>query len=638
MLLRPKPDLLDLLADAEPQLRRRAALAIGRVGRTEGVAPLTASLFDPQVEVRQMSAFALGLIGDPSASEMLVRALGDPSPVVQGRAAHALGRIGAVDAAPAIGEVVARYVTSAFEVDPEDLSYPQAPEVEAFRLGLYALAELQAFEPIAAAVLQENGQPILWWWPVSYALQRLEDPRTLTALVNLASVQGTVGVALAAQGLGALRDPVAIDTLVRLLDRDRRNDRVVATAIRALARIEDERATAALRRFVLTPDLDPTLRVEAVQALRGRPDADAIPIFVELMTYPWPPLRAAAVRALAQADPETFMLVLSGLEPDPDWQVRAATAVALQHVPPEIAHPRLTAMLTDVDQRVVPSVLSALAAQDAPGLESVLIAALQRDDVVVRKTAAQLLAQVKSPKAEEVLAAAYRSAAADPVYLARAAILEALANIDGSLARQTLRLGLGDGEWAVRIRAADALNRWEPDEDYSARIRPAPRRPSLSYTAEHIINPSVSPHVYLETEHGTIQLELAVLDAPQTTESFVTLARSGYYDGLTFHRVIYNYVVQGGDPRSDSEGGPGFTLRDELNQRPFLRGTVGMALDWRDTGGSQFFITHSPQPQLDGRYTVFAQVVDGMDVLDQLREGDVIERMRVWDGQDLVPR
>ena len=128
------------------------------------------------------------------------------------------------------------------------------------------------------------------------------------------------------------------------------------------------------------------------------------------------------------------------------------------------------------------------------------------------------------------------------------------------------------------------------------------------------------------------QIELAVLDAPLTADNFVKLARSGYYDGLTFHRVVSNYVVQGGDPRSDSQGGPGYTVRDEINQSPFLRGTLGMALDWEDTAGSQFFITLSPQPKLDGQYTVFGRVVAGMDVVDQLIPGDVIERVLVWDG------
>jgi cyclophilin family peptidyl-prolyl cis-trans isomerase len=91
--------------------------------------------------------------------------------------------------------------------------------------------------------------------------------------------------------------------------------------------------------------------------------------------------------------------------------------------------------------------------------------------------------------------------------------------------------------------------------------------------------------------------------------------------------------VQDGDPRGDGEGGPGHSIRDELNERPYLRGTVGMALDWRDTGGSQFFITHSPSPHLDARYTVFGRVVNGMEIVDRIRVGDVIQRVRVWDGK-----
>ena len=636
--LRPEPDLVALLSDSQTQLRRRAALAIGRVGRSEGVRPLIASLTDPEPEVRQMSAFALGLIGDATATDSLVAALQDLSPTVQGRAAEALGRIGAVDAAESIGALVRQYVTSAFDVEPEDVSYPLTAEVEAFRLGLYALADLNAFEPLADAVLQEDGQPILWWWPVAYALQRLDDPRTLTPLTTLAGVQGSIGVALAAQGLGALGDPSAIVPLISLIDLDRRDGRVVTMALRALARFPDQPVTEALRRFVLTRGLDPALRLEAIEALRGRPDAGATDIFIELVTDPWSPMRAAALRALAEADRETFMLVLSGLEPDSDWRVRAAVAEALVHVEPEVATRRLTLMLRDDDQRVVPSVLSSLVDLGAPDVGSVLRAHLERDDVVVRKTAAKLLAVLKPPEAVQALAAAYDAAERDPSYQARAAILDALADLGGPVARDVLTAALADPDWAVRVLAADRLSTIAPGQDYDAQIRPAPSHRRVDYAAPQLVSPTVSPHVYIETERGTVQLELAVLDAPLTADNFVTLARDGYYDGLTFHRVVNNYVVQGGDPRSDSQGGPGYTVRDELNQLPFLRSTLGMALDWEDTGGSQFFITHSPQPQLDGRYTVFGRVVEGMDVVDQLRPGDVIERVLVWDGvQPLQP-
>jgi cyclophilin family peptidyl-prolyl cis-trans isomerase len=107
---------------------------------------------------------------------------------------------------------------------------------------------------------------------------------------------------------------------------------------------------------------------------------------------------------------------------------------------------------------------------------------------------------------------------------------------------------------------------------------------------------------------------------------------------MAIHRVVPNFVVQAGDERGDGEGGPGYTLRDEINMLPYVRGTVGMALDGADTGGSQFFITHSPQPHLDGKYTVFGRVVAGMDIVDRLQQWDVIRRVRTWDGIELVTR
>ena len=138
--------------------------------------------------------------------------------------------------------------------------------------------------------------------------------------------------------------------------------------------------------------------------------------------------------------------------------------------------------------------------------------------------------------------------------------------------------------------------------------------------------------ITLTTDDGVIVIKLDLVNCPKHGENFKKLVKEGYYDGTTFHRVIPGFVIQGGDPRGDGEGGPGFTIRDEINQRPYLRGTVGMALDWADTGGSQFFITHAPQPHLDDRYTVFGRVVAGMDVVDAIEPWDVIRRVRVWDG------
>jgi cyclophilin family peptidyl-prolyl cis-trans isomerase len=257
---------------------------------------------------------------------------------------------------------------------------------------------------------------------------------------------------------------------------------------------------------------------------------------------------------------------------------------------------------------------------------------------MVRAAAASALGELKPAGGEQALAAAYRAGAADELYQARAAALAALAKYGPAAAQAALNEALGDREWAVRLRAAALLRAFDPATDLSGRIRPAPGRAIEAYASPSLVAPQVSPHVFLDTDKGTVEIELAVLESPLTAANFLALARSGYFSGMAIHRVVPNFVVQAGDRRGDGEGGPGYTLRDEINTLPYLRGTVGMALDGADTGGSQFFITHSPQPHLDGRYTVFGRVVAGMDVVDRLQQWDVIRRVRTWDGIELVTR
>ncbi len=630
-----RPDLVLLATEGSPSVRRRAALALGRIGVTGGVEVLSSLLHDSEPEVRQMAAFGLGLIGDSEATEPLVSALNDISPAVQGRAAQSLARIGASEAATAIGEMVKRHVTSAFEVDPEDVSYPHAQEVEAFRLGIYALGELKAFEPLAEAVIGDGGQPILWWWPVAYALGRTEDHRALPALATLTGVQGSVGVSIAAHALGVLDDIRAIAPLTDLLDFDRRDRSVIVSAIQALGTMSLPEATIVLDKFVRIRSLDRRLRLEAVEALSGHENSESVEVFTELLAHPWAPLRAASLRALAHSDPESFMFVLSGLGPDPDWRVRSALAEGLRWVQPEAARYRLTVMLNDEDQRVISQALKSLVEVDETASAEILKEHLRSSDIGVRKTAASLLGKLSNSGSQESLIEVLDNAAPDSSFVVRAAAMDALTNYGVSAARDSLVEGLKDSEWAIRVRAMEHLERLLPEDCFEgAGSAQGLRR--VDYHAKELINPTVSPHAYIETDYGTIEIELAVIDAPLTSENFITLASQGYYDGLTFHDVVSNSAVHTGDPRGDGNGGPGYTLRDEHNQLPFLRGSVGMARDWRDSAGSQFFITHSPQPHLDSRYTVFGNVVDGMDVLDKVEAGDRIDRVYVWDGVSLM--
>lgn len=143
------------------------------------------------------------------------------------------------------------------------------------------------------------------------------------------------------------------------------------------------------------------------------------------------------------------------------------------------------------------------------------------------------------------------------------------------------------------------------------------------------------PVVAIQTEKGTITLELFEDDAPNTVANFISLAEQGFYDGLTFHRVIENFMIQGGDPRGDGSGGPGYRIRDEINSRRHLRGVISMAKTPQpDSGGSQFFITHKATPWLDGKHTVFGRVTEGMEVVDSIEKGDRILEVRVVSKRD----
>ncbi|OPY20256.1 MAG: peptidyl-prolyl cis-trans isomerase A (rotamase A) [Methanomethylovorans sp. PtaU1.Bin093] len=135
----------------------------------------------------------------------------------------------------------------------------------------------------------------------------------------------------------------------------------------------------------------------------------------------------------------------------------------------------------------------------------------------------------------------------------------------------------------------------------------------------------------IETEKGNIVLELFEKDAPKTVANFEKLIKQGFYDGLTFHRVIPNFVIQGGCPKGNGTGGPGYTIKCETkgNPRKHGKGALSMAHAGKDTGGSQFFITHSPQPHLDGVHTVFGQVIEGMDVVNKIKPKDVMKKVTI---------
>jgi peptidyl-prolyl cis-trans isomerase B (cyclophilin B) len=195
-------------------------------------------------------------------------------------------------------------------------------------------------------------------------------------------------------------------------------------------------------------------------------------------------------------------------------------------------------------------------------------------------------------------------------------------------------IGPGKSPAPTPTPVADA----EPSSEESSAMpeNPADRANMYSSPPEMQIDPTKVYLATIETNKGPIELELYPEYAPKTVNNFVFLAREGFYDGLTFHRVISDFMIQGGDPTGTGTGGPGYQFEDEVTDNPLTHetGVISMANAGADTNGSQFFITHSPQPHLDGQHTVFGKVISGQEVVNAIEQGDVMERIEIAERGD----
>ena len=211
------------------------------------------------------------------------------------------------------------------------------------------------------------------------------------------------------------------------------------------------------------------------------------------------------------------------------------------------------------------------------------------------------------------------------------AILRSLAQTGSPEAEALLEEAMNHSDRAIRATAARALGRLRGEEVDSP---PDPSVADIRVDWPALAELGPRPRLIFETEKGTVTIELDAESAPLTVQTIVGFARDGLYDGTIFHRVIPNFVAQGGDfSRKDGSGGPGFAIKSEFTTIAYQRGVLGMASSGKDTEWSQFFLTHSMQPHLEGGYTSFGWVVDGMDVVDRLYEEDQIVSARVEPGR-----
>ena len=245
-------------------------------------------------------------------------------------------------------------------------------------------------------------------------------------------------------------------------------------------------------------------------------------------------------------------------------------------------------------------------------------------DVIARSTAADLMAEFPpSKKTSDTLIAALPIALEDELNDAATSVLDTLAKQKSDAANNAIKLALDSKDLQVRRKAVELLKA-NGAGDFSARIGSVGTRNTIADYQRALGRIGKQVRATVNTSKGAFVIEFNPEEAPLTVDNFVMLARKGYFNGQAIPRVVPNFVIQTGDPRGDQNGGPGYSIRCEINQTPYDRGAVGMALSGKDTGGSQWFVTHSPQPHLDGGYTVFGRVVSGMNVVDNIVRGDTV--------------
>jgi peptidyl-prolyl cis-trans isomerase B (cyclophilin B) len=273
-------------------------------------------------------------------------------------------------------------------------------------------------------------------------------------------------------------------------------------------------------------------------------------------------MRSAAVRALGRLDVDEVLPYLAKMLSDADWVVATEAAAGLAEFD---------------EEGTVPALVDAYRARE------------MRQDVDVHL---QILQSLRALEVSE------------------------------GPAIDLLRECVGDPDVRVRTLAAEILREQGLAVPPMKSAREFYRQRFDRSRLAALASPVGPVRAVISTKHGDIEIELYGDDAIQTVDNFIKLARSGFYDGVTFHRVEPNFVIQGGCPRGDGWGDPGYTIRSEFNHYRFGQGFVGIAHSGKDTGGSQFFITLSPQPHLDGRYTIFGKVRRGMDVVRQVDRSD----------------
>lgn len=595
------PMLVDALGrETVPQLRSEAIFAIGRTEHPSIVDVVERFILVSDDRTRADLARALGMSGDERGLISLLDSIDDPSPAVRGAAALALGRM--LGGRP--GALEGR-AFGPFRSLGERMVHDESAEVRWRAVHAGGKLGAEAFRP---RFLQALADP---------------DPRVrLFAAEALAAMPGAPPAETVAALVETLGDP---------------DWRVVVEAAKGLDGVDDEAARSALVAIVGAGDApghpSPHARAAAAASLGAEgAGPEVVDALVSALADPSDSVRGAAADGLAVVLPPAealaryrAVLAIEGAA-GPSKYLRSRLARAAAALPDGAGHPLVVTLLDDPDLAVRTAALAALGgfpdrAEEAdPWLED----ALATREVALREAAATSAGALGRTELVPALVDALDDSPGPDFVETRISIVKALGALGGRAAFDALGEALRDDERQVRLQARAELARLGGSIPKLPR-RPPPERVIVPRYGVDFTYEASRPRVRLVTNRGPFELELMPDEAPHHALLFLERCRAGFYDGLTFHRMVPGFVIQGLDPRGDGYGTGGASLRSEVNPIRYASGVVGMPDAGLDTGGCQIFVTFRPQPRLDARYTVFARVVAGMDVVEALDVGDRVD-------------
>ncbi len=622
------PVLRDAVASPWAARRARAAVAYGRIQLPAGIDPLLQLSRDGDAKVREAAAFALGQLAwsksfnsgrTPEIISGLARLKRDPKSSVRAVAAQALGKIAGLEAPGQLAPLLA---------DPNFRVRAQA------LMGLYKFRQiLQMADPSVAlpllpetiaqtvAGLASDRHPEVRRY-VAFYWSRVKDPRSAGSVANLSRDPDAQVRLFAASALGRQGEASGKVALHRLLQD--RSPLVRVAAVRAFAALKSTQEIP----VILTQDFSFHVRATLAEAWSADSHPETLSLLRELMSDSSGTVRAIALSGTVSRSldpsanppiPDTLYASLQSSLIDPSWVIREAAVRAASPLPKRIRAPIDLQGARDLDVHVRTAALEGLADVDSSEAFFAITQALSSSELSERGTAVSSLAnRTETDSLSQAWATYLRSPERRWISL-REQVVTQVAKVPSVETTAELQVALADSASSVALKARDAL------EARGQTGLPAVPPSAFTYSPYRALHFSHNPVVRIRTTRGNFTLELFPRAARIHVANFVGLASSGFYDGLPWHRVISNFVIQGGDPDKTGWGDGGYELRAEINPLPFRRGSLGMPRgSGFDTGGVQLFVNHVPTPTLDGLYTVFGQVISGMAVVDRIETGDLV--------------